>query len=94
MTTEALTGVLKNGTAKGYGLTNTVSAGKTGTTDERKDGWFVGYTPYYTTAVWVGYDMPKKLNDLKGSSYPLYIWNKFMNQIHGAGMNRTFKAYD
>jgi len=48
MVTEALTGVMKIGTAKGLGLTNTISAGKTGTTDQRRDGWFVGYTPYYT----------------------------------------------
>jgi len=94
MTTEALTGVLKNGTAKGYGLKNTVSAGKTGTTDEKKDGWFVGYTPYYTTSVWVGYDMPKPVSDLKGSSYPLYIWHSFMDRIHEPGMSRTFKTYD
>lgn len=92
--TEALTGVIKNGTAKGFNLTNTISAGKTGTTDERKDGWFVGYTPYYTTSVWVGYDMPKTLEDLKGSSYPLIIWHKFMDQIHEPGMNRSFNTYD
>jgi membrane peptidoglycan carboxypeptidase len=92
--TEALTGVIKNGTAKGYGLTNTISAGKTGTTDERRDGWFIGYTPYYTTSVWVGYDMPKTLEDLKGASYPAIIWNKYMEQIHEAGMNRTFETYE
>jgi membrane peptidoglycan carboxypeptidase len=92
--TEALTGVIENGTAKGLGLTNTISAGKTGTTDERRDGWFVGYTPYYTTSVWVGYDMPKTLEDLKGSSYPGTIWNTYMEQIHEPGMNRTFETYD
>lgn len=94
MTTEALTGVIKNGTAKGYELANSISAGKTGTSDDRKDGWFVGYTPYYTTAVWVGYDMPKTLEDLKGASYPLYIWHNFMDRIHEPGMNRTFETYD
>lgn len=90
MTTKALTGVIKNGTAKGYELTNTVSAGKTGTTDERRDGWFIGYTPYYTTSVWVGYDMPQTLENLKGSSYPAQIWHKYMEQIHEPGMNKTF----
>lgn len=80
--TEALIGVMNNGTAKGLGLKNTISAGKTGTTDERRDGWFVGFTSHYTTSVWVGYDMPKTLEDLKGASYPGYIWNKFMEQIH------------
>ena len=89
--TEALTGVIKNGTAKGFGLTNTISAGKTGTTDERRDGWFIGYTPYFTTSTWVGYDMPKTLEDLKGSSYPAIIWNKYMEEIHEPGMNKTFE---
>jgi membrane peptidoglycan carboxypeptidase len=93
MVTEALTGVLKNGTAKGMGLTNTTSAGKTGTTDERRDGWFVGYTPYFTTSVWVGYDMPKTLEDLKGASYPLTIWNIYMEEIHEPGMTREFETY-
>jgi penicillin-binding protein 1A len=92
MMTEALIGVIQNGTAKGYGLTNTVSAGKTGTTDERRDGWFVGYTPYYTTSVWVGYDIPKTLEDLKGSTYPATIWNKYMEEIHEPGMNKDFKT--
>ncbi|MBE5966208.1 MAG: glycosyl transferase [Lachnospiraceae bacterium] len=91
MMTEALTGVIMNGTARGLGLKNTVSAGKTGTTDERKDGWFVGYTPYYTTSVWVGYDLPKTVNNLSGSSYPATIWHDFMEQIHTRDMNRTFE---
>lgn len=94
MTTKALIGVIKNGTARGFGLTNTISAGKTGTTNNRKDGWFVGYTPYYTTSVWVGYDIPKTLEDLKGSSYPAVIWNTFMDQIHEEGMNRDFDTED
>ncbi len=94
MITEALTGVIERGTARGLGLADTVSAGKTGTTDERKDGWFVGYTPYYTTSVWVGYDMPKKLEDLRGASYPGIIWHDFMEKIHDATMTETFETYD
>ena len=94
MTTEALVGVIEQGTAKGLGLTYTISAGKTGTTDDRKDGWFVGYTPYYTTSVWVGYDMPKELGDLKGSSYPGMIWHDFMEKIHDSSMTDTFEYYD
>lgn len=92
--TEVLTGVIKNGTAKGLGLKNTISAGKTGTTDEKKDGWFVGYTPYYTTSTWVGYDLPQTVEDLSGSTYPGIIWNNFMDQIHAPGMNQTFPYYD
>jgi penicillin-binding protein 1A len=94
MVTEALTGVIKNGTGRGLGLKNTISAGKTGTTDEKKDGWFVGYTPYYTTSIWVGYDMPQTVEGLSGSTYPGVIWKDFMDQIHTPGMNQTFSYYD
>lgn len=80
--TDCLSGVITSGTAKGYGLTNQVSAGKTGTTSSNKDGWFVGYTPYYTTSVWVGYDTPKEMKNLKGNTYPLYIWHEYMESIH------------
>ena len=92
--TEALTGVLLNGTAKGRGLKYTESAGKTGTTDNRKDGWFVGYTPYYTTSVWVGYDIPRRVEGLSGSSYPLTIWHNYMSQIHSSTMKNTFATFD
>lgn len=80
--TDILTGVLTRGTAAGLALNGTASAGKTGTTNSNKDGWFVGYTKYYTTAVWVGYDMPKELPGLTGAGYPATIWNDYMTQIH------------
>ncbi|MGB4660992.1 MAG: transglycosylase domain-containing protein [Mobilitalea sp.] len=92
--TEALTGVIKNGTGMGLGLTNTISAGKTGTTNDKKDGWFVGYTPYYTSSVWVGYDLPQAVKDLTGASYPGTIWHNFMEGIHGSSMTDTFALYD
>lgn len=57
-------------------------AGKTGTTNDHKDGWFVGFTRYYTTSVWVGCDYPKEIKDLSGSSYPGKIWYQFMSRIH------------
>lgn len=82
MMTDVLTGVFTNGTAKGLGLSNMPCAGKTGTTNDQKDGWFVGYTRYYTTSVWVGYDMPQKLDALMGNTYPGKIWQSFMEQAH------------
>ncbi|MDO5518977.1 MAG: transglycosylase domain-containing protein [bacterium] len=91
--TDILEGVLTRGTGRGYSLKNMSSAGKTGTTNGNKDGWFVGYTPYYTTSVWVGYDIPKQLSGLAGGSYPLYIWNKFMNEIHEGLENVPFPEY-
>ncbi len=80
--TEVLQGVMTNGTAKGQGLSGMPSAGKTGTTNENKDGWFAGYTPYYTTSIWVGYDSPRWLKGLTGSAYPAEIWHNFMTEIH------------
>lgn len=82
MMTSMLQGVITEGTGRGLGLSNMACAGKTGTTNDNKDGWFVGYTPYYTTSIWVGYDMPQKVPGLSGSSYPGSIWHQFMENIH------------
>ncbi len=80
--TNVLKGVMLTGTARKNNLETAIAAGKTGTTDKKKDGWFVGYTAYYTTSVWVGYDMPKPMEDLSGNTYPLAIWKTYMDTIH------------
>ena len=82
MMTDMLVSVVQEGTGRGLALSSMPSAGKTGTTNDNKDGWFVGYTSYYTTSVWVGYDMPRELPGLSGSSYPGSIWRTFMEQVH------------
>lgn len=94
MMTNILQGVMTNGTGVKLQLKNSVSAGKTGTTNDIKDGWFVGYTPYYTTAVWVGYDMPRPLDNLAGNTYPGYIWQTFMDSIHEDLPQKTFPLYE
>ena len=82
MMTDMLVSVVQSGTGRGLALGNMPCAGKTGTTNDNKDGWFVGYTDYFTTSVWVGYDMPRELPGLSGASYPGNIWKNFMEQIH------------
>lgn len=82
MMTSCLETVMDSGTGASLKLPNMPCAGKTGTTNDKKDGWFCGFTPYYTTAVWVGYDTPVTVNDLYGSTYPGRIWKSFMEQIH------------
>jgi membrane peptidoglycan carboxypeptidase len=82
MMTSVLTSVMEEGTGVRYQLDNMPCAGKTGTTNDYKDGWFVGYTRYYTTSVWVGYDMPRAVEELKSTSYPGHIWQSFMNELH------------
>ena len=63
------------GTAAKIGV---AQAGKTGTTDDYKDAWFVGYTPDIVTAVWVGNDDNTKLNGLTGGTLPAFIWRDAM----------------
>lgn len=91
--TDVLKGVMTVGTAKKSNLDTAIAAGKTGTADDRKDGWFVGYTAYYTTSVWVGCDMPKEIEDLAGSSYPAAIWKAYMDKIHEGLEPVEFAAY-
>jgi len=79
LVTDILRGVLLRGTAasaEGLGLSG-VSAGKTGTTDDLRDSWFVGYTPEILVLVWVGYDDNRTLA-LTGAQAALPIWVDFM----------------
>ncbi len=80
--TNILEGVLTRGTAKGKGIPDMPCAGKTGTTNDNIDGWFVGYSAYYTTGVWVGFDSPRANSALAGSTYPVNIWQAFMTDLH------------
>jgi membrane peptidoglycan carboxypeptidase len=87
--TQLLTGVLANGTAAGKGI-GRPAAGKTGTTDNNVDAWFVGYTPSLSTAVWMGYTTidpktgtTKDMNNVhgiqvNGGTLPATIWQRFM----------------
>jgi penicillin-binding protein 1A len=69
------------GTAASYGCP---AAGKTGTTDEAKDAWFVGYTPRLSTAVWVGYpDAGVAMPGAQGGTYAAPVWHAFMSPAHG-----------
>ena len=93
MMTDVLTTVMTSGTGRRLNLTDMPCAGKTGTTNDHKDGWFVGYTRYYTTSVWVGCDYPKEIKDLSGSSYPGQIWQTYMNAIHEGLTPMEFLPY-
>jgi penicillin-binding protein 1A len=86
--TAILEGVLVSGTASGRGI-GRPAAGKTGTTQDNRDAWFVGYTPTLSTAVWIGYEnktleTTKELTGIKGvgrvtgGTHPARIWQAFM----------------
>lgn len=57
-------------------------AGKTGTTNDNKDAWFCGYSTRYSTAVWIGYDLPQEMTEISGGTYPAMIWTHFMDKLH------------
>jgi penicillin-binding protein 1A len=84
---EMLQGVVEHGTATQAAIAGVDVAGKTGTTSNYGDAWFVGWTPQITTAVWVGF--PNKLvpmtnlyngGPVEGGTFPAAIWHDFMVQ--------------
>lgn len=88
---DVVSGGLVSGTSPtGYEakLSGMTVAGKTGSTDANKDRWFVGYTPYYTAAVWTGYDQPERIY-AKGNP-AAQLWNKVMSQIHEGMEDKGF----
>lgn len=80
--TKILQNVVSYGTAAGVTLDNQVNcAGKTGTTNDSKDLYFAGFTPYYVGCVWFGYDIPKSLYRFSGAS-ALNAWEGVMRKVH------------
>lgn len=79
LTTELMKGVIDHGTGaavRSIGFTG-IAAGKTGTTSNYKDAWFVGFTPNFLALAWVGYDDNAAMN-MSGSRAALPIWTNFM----------------
>ena len=85
--------VLNEGTAagaRGAGFTLD-AAGKTGTTNDLRDAWFIGFTPELLTAVWVGFDNNQPIG-LSGSQAALPIWTAFMKRALAAHPNKSFEV--
>lgn len=86
--TDVLTGVITSGTGTGADI-GRPAAGKTGTAEDYRAAWFVGYTPQLSTAVWLGYaDEPRELRDIggygvvTGGTIPAHAWSTFMAAAH------------
>jgi penicillin-binding protein 1B len=91
LATSLLQGVIERGTGRGiagYGLHGAL-AGKTGTTDDERDAWFVGFTPELVVAVWVGFDEPQSLG-LSGAAAALPIWARFVREATGGTIRGEF----
>ena len=96
--------VVNGGTGTAAKLSGVPTAGKTGTTQDYRDAWFVGYTPKLTTAVWMGYPDPDENGDprfmknvrgrrVTGGSFPAQIWHTYMEQaVVGTGPGRVRQA--
>lgn len=90
-----MTGILEavvepDGTGAAGAVGNAVIAGKTGTTNSNKDMWFCGYSAYYTTAVWIGFDYPK---EIQGHNSASYIFKQYMTQVHENLPRREISIY-
>jgi membrane carboxypeptidase/penicillin-binding protein len=93
LVTNMMRSVLNEGTgagARGLGFTFD-AAGKTGTTNDLRDAWFVGFTPELLTVVWVGFDDNQPLG-LSGSRAALPIWAQFMTRALAGRGNVPFEA--
>ena len=91
--TSMMEGVIKRGTAKKLKELNVSLAGKTGTTNENKDAWFIGFTPNLVIGVYVGYDMPKSLGYKQtGSSVAVPIFNNLAKKIDLNSNNIPFRV--
>ncbi len=82
-----LNSAVTSGTGRGAALADgTFTAGKTGTTSENFDRWFVGYSPYYVAAVWYGYDTPQSITMSSNPCIP--VWKNIMDRAHSTIKNK------
>ena len=76
---QMLAGVIANGTGRSAAL-GRPAAGKTGTTQEYRDAWFIGYTADLVAGVWLGNDDNTPMNKVTGGTLPAAVWRNFMLQ--------------
>lgn len=82
-----------SGTGRSAKLNNMPAYGKTGTTNDNYDKWFVGFTKYYTGAVWFGCDQPSNLRSAGVTNNPsCVIWKNVMNKIHSGLASASYEA--
>jgi penicillin-binding protein 1A len=93
--TSLLKSVVQGGTGARAMQLKRPAAGKTGTSDDQRDAWFVGYTPDFACAVWVGYDDYRSIGAKEyGSRAALPIWTDFMTRAHEGHIKRDFAKPD
>ncbi|WP_295163616.1 transglycosylase domain-containing protein [Selenomonas sp. F0473] len=89
--TNMLSDVIRSGTGTGANI-GRPAAGKTGTTSDYHDAWFVGYTPDLVAGVWIGNDSVSDLHGMSGGTTPAVIWREFMIKAHTGLPVRSFEG--
>lgn len=80
--TRLLQDVIETGTGRGAKLGKRAAGGKTGTSQDYRDAWFIGFTADYTTGVWMGNDNNNPMRKITGGLLPTDIWKKYMVKAH------------
>ena len=91
--TDVMKEVLTRGTSTVARFSGMSQAGKSGTSNDDRDVWFIGYTPYYTCGVWAGYDGNQELSSSE-TSYHKVLWREVMSRIHENLENVEFERPD
>ena len=79
---DMLASVVTSGTGRRAALAGHASAGKTGTSQDNRDAWFIGYTSHLTAGVWIGNDNGKPMKNAVGGGLPAEIWHEVMAAAH------------
>ena len=92
--TSMLRDVIDTGTGHGAQLGSRQAAGKTGTTQDYRDAWFMGFTAQYTTGVWMGNDDNSPMRKITGGLLPVDAWKKYMLSAHKGLKKKPINAPD
>jgi penicillin-binding protein 1B len=84
---SGLRGVMSNGTGKTSRFRNRGAAGKTGTSDDFRDSWFVGFDNWHLSVIWVGYD-DNRPNGLTGAAGAMRVWDELMRSLNPVPLNQ------
>ena len=92
--TSILRDVIDSGTGHGAQLGSRQAAGKTGTSQDYRDAWFIGFTAHYTTGVWLGNDDNAPMRKITGGLLPVDAWKDYMRTAHKGLKLRPLSAPD
>jgi len=92
--TSMLRDVIDSGTGHGAQLGNCQAGGKTGTSQDYRDAWFIGFTAHYTTGVWLGNDDNSPMRKITGGLLPVDTWKDYMRAAHRGKTCKPLSAPD